>query len=85
MTRHAVISARQAEVLRELLRDGPDDRLIGRRLGVGVYTVRTHMKGLLAATRTSNRTALAVAVLRGDVVPAVKGRDHWSTDERRTA
>ena len=87
MTRTAVISPRQADVLLELLRDGADSETIARRLGMSAGMVRKQLHRIYQATDTAGRTALAVAVLTGVVKPAVRGRDHWSRDNdtRRSA
>ena len=87
MTRDVVITAAQANVLRELIDDGGTNRQIGRRLGLAEDTIKTHMKGLLAAAKVPDRTALAVGVATGLIRPAVKGRDVWhrDNDTRRSA
>ena len=85
MTRHAVISPAQADVLRQLLGEGGTNRQIARRLNLTEDTVKSHMRALLAAAKTADRTALAVAVLTGSVTPVVKGRSTWHTTERKSA
>lgn len=53
-------SRRELEVLRELT-GGDSDAAIAERLGVSVWTVRTHVRHLLEKTGFESRTGLAVA------------------------
>jgi DNA-binding NarL/FixJ family response regulator len=66
-----VLTLREWDVLRELCRDGADNRLIGRRLFVTEDTVKTHVKNILRKARMNTRTQLAVAVLRWELWLAV--------------
>lgn len=54
-------------VLTALLHDGADTVTLSRRVGLAENTVKVHMKALFQATGCRSRTALAVAVLRGDI------------------
>ena len=58
----------QYRVLVELCRDGASDREIGKRLFLTENTVKCHIKRLLAKTPFANRTELAVAILRRDIM-----------------
>lgn len=55
-------------MLRGLLFDGADNATLARRLEVDVETVKTYVGQMLRRTQIPNRTALAVAVLRDDLV-----------------
>lgn len=70
--RPLIVSPGQAKVLREFLRDGATNKVIGQRLFVTEDTVKTHMKRLFEKAGVHDRAALAVAVLRGQIVPAVR-------------
>lgn len=65
--RTVVVSPAQYRVLRALLHDGADNDTLARRLGIGVPTIKDHLRVLFAATGTTTRTELVVAVLRGRV------------------
>ena len=78
MTRPAFTPARLA-VLRELCRDGADNRTIGARLGIGENTVKSHLRALQAATGTTTRTALVIAALRAPAVTHLAGDDYQRT------
>lgn len=69
--RIAVVTRQQGAVVRELTRDGATDPEIAARLHISVWTVKSHMKGALKAAGQPNRTALAVALFRGQVVLGV--------------
>lgn len=61
------LTHRQADVLRELLKDGAENARIGRRLYVTEDTVKTHVKDMLRLFHVNNRTELVIKVLSGDV------------------
>lgn len=61
------ISPAQQRVLDELMRDGADTDIIARRLTLSPWTVRSHMNAVLKATGQPTRTALAVALFRGQL------------------
>lgn len=67
-TRVIRVTEREAQVAYALIYDGAPNDIIARRLGISVETVKHHVKRLSAKVETNNRTALAVAILRGDVV-----------------
>lgn len=67
--RHLQITSREQDVLRELIRDGADNETIARRTRMAYYTTKHHMKNLLQRAGVPTRAALAVGVLRGDLVP----------------
>jgi DNA-binding CsgD family transcriptional regulator len=46
---------------------GASDYVIGRRLGVSIWTVRTHLRHVFAKLDVPNRTALAGLVNRPDI------------------
>lgn len=66
------MTPRQWDVLVELVKDGPNNGQIARRLYMSEDTVKCHMKALLQAGGYSCRTSLAVAVLRWDVALATR-------------
>lgn len=67
----------EIEVLTELLRDGADNYSIGKRTYRTENTVKTHIKRLMQKTVTNNRTHLAVAIARREIVVLNKaGRVH---------
>lgn len=67
----------EIEVLTELLRDGAENHRIGSRTYRSEHTVKTHMKRLMARTRASNRTDLALKIARRQIVIVAKnGRPH---------
>ena len=68
MTRFVPIAPRQADVLRELLRDGASNRVIGRRLYLTEDTVKTHMRRIYDATGCRGRVALLNALRTGRIV-----------------
>lgn len=65
--RIAVVTPAQADVIAELACDGPTNRQIGERLGITEDTVKRHIRDALSRTGYDNRTALAVALLRGQL------------------
>lgn len=70
-------SPSEIEVLAELMRDGATNQDIAKRTFRAEGTVKSHMKRLLQKTQTSNRTHLAVAVARRQVVVLTRaGRVH---------
>lgn len=75
VTTLAIISRAEARVLDELLCDGASNPEIADRLGLSDQTVKCHVKRLLKVTGTSNRTELAVAVLRRRVNVRVQRPD----------
>lgn len=84
MTVHvATVTPSQRDVIRELACDGPSNAEIGDRLGIREDTVKTHMRAALEATGCPNRTALALAVVRGRVRLHVE--DHRGDHLRRPA
>lgn len=67
---HIRITQRQRDILCELIKDGPSNREIGRRLYLTENSVKTHFKRIFEELPPSlrDRTALAVALIRGTVV-----------------
>lgn len=63
-----MVTEREAQVAYALIYDGAQNDIIARRLRIELDTVKSHMKALLRKTGLDNRTALAVAILREDVV-----------------
>lgn len=61
-------SLREIEVLRGLMVDGADNRTVGRRVHVGEETIKTHMRRIYHKTGMPSRTALVLALARGDLV-----------------
>ena len=43
---------------------GASDYLIGRRLGVSIWTIRTHLRRIFAKLDVQNRTSLAAMLNR---------------------
>jgi DNA-binding NarL/FixJ family response regulator len=68
----ASITGRQAEVLDGLC-DGLSNKQIAARLFITEMTVKTHVKGLLAALGARDRTHAAVLAITGQVVIHVRG------------
>lgn len=66
-----VLTCREWDVLVELCKDGPSNRVIGTRLYMSEDTVKTHVKHVLLKARKATRTQLAVAVLRWEFHLAV--------------
>jgi DNA-binding NarL/FixJ family response regulator len=60
----AVITPAERRVLEELVRDGADNYVIARRLGIERCTVKFHCHALMQKTGLSNRTALALWWIR---------------------
>jgi DNA-binding NarL/FixJ family response regulator len=58
-----VLTRRETEVLEMLVRGG-SDKLIARELGIGVGTVKTHLKHLMAKLGVTARTHAVVEALR---------------------
>lgn len=66
--RQVRLTWREIDVLRELLNDGPDNKILGKRLYLAEDTIKTHIRKILSKSRVSNRTALTVAVLRHQII-----------------
>lgn len=64
-----VLSTREQEVL-TLLADGLSNADIGRRLGIGESTVKTHVSNVLAKLGVTDRTQAAVQAWRQGLVQA---------------
>lgn len=64
-----LLSPRELEVL-TLLAEGLSNGEIGRRLGIGESTVKTHVSNLLAKLEVSDRTQAAVQAWRQGLVSA---------------
>lgn len=77
--RIVVLTRKQRVVLGELTRDGAGDPEIAARLDLSIYTVKTHMKRIMAAFKVTTRTAVVAELLnRRAVVRTVasrRGRD----------
>lgn len=73
MPRVATLTPRQREVAAELAADGATNAEIGERLGMSEWTVKTHMQAIRQATGFTDRAALAVALVRRQVVVRVNG------------
>lgn len=58
----------EIRVLTELVRDGAENGIIAKRLHLSHDTVKTHLKRVTSRIQTPNRTALAVGLVRGDIV-----------------
>lgn len=69
----------QRLVLGELTKDGATNGAIAERLGLNEHTVKSHMKAILNEFGTSNRTAIAVAVLRHRVLIGSHGSSRSTT------
>jgi DNA-binding NarL/FixJ family response regulator len=66
--RTIAVSPRQIQVVHELARDGAKNDVIGARLGISPVTVGNHMWAVMKAAGTPTRTALALAVDRGELL-----------------
>jgi DNA-binding NarL/FixJ family response regulator len=65
----ASLTERETDVL-QLLAEGCCNKLIARRLGIGVGTVKTHVKGVMSKLDATARThAVVVAAARGLIHP----------------
>ncbi|WP_296952985.1 response regulator transcription factor [uncultured Massilia sp.] len=65
----AALTERETDVL-HLLAEGYCNKLIARRLGIGVGTVKTHVKGVMSKLDATARThAVVVAAARGLIDP----------------
>ena len=58
------LTAKQQQVFR-LLRDGPSNKVIARRLGLSEATVKVHIRSILRKLGVENRTQLAIAAMNG--------------------
>jgi DNA-binding NarL/FixJ family response regulator len=64
-----MLTSRETEVL-QLLAEGCCNKMIARRLGIGVGTVKTHVKAVMNKLDATARThAVVVAVQRGLIAP----------------
>lgn len=63
-----VFSPRELTIIRELLKDGADNQAIADRLWISLDTVKTYMKRMMQKTGLSNRTILALALQRRDIL-----------------
>jgi DNA-binding CsgD family transcriptional regulator len=77
------VTAQQRAVVGELTRDGAVNKEIGRRLGMSVETVRSHMARAMGAAGADNRTHLVVLLLRGAV--RLRVGDGRQRDSKRAA
>lgn len=68
MARVVELTRRQFDVVKELACDGATNEEIAERLGLSVDTIKTYMQGVRRATGIKDRTALAVALVRRQVV-----------------
>lgn len=68
----ATLTPAQRRVAAELACDGPTNEELAERLGISVETVKSHMRQIRAATGYTDRTALAVALVRRRVVIRVR-------------
>ncbi len=57
------LTRRQSEVAR-LVAEGAANRAIAEKLGIGLYTVKSHVSAAMAAFEAANRTELAVQIRR---------------------
>ncbi len=57
------LTKRQSEVAR-LVAEGAANRAIAEKLGIGLYTVKSHVSAAMAAFEVTNRTELAVQIRR---------------------
>ncbi|WP_020655870.1 response regulator transcription factor [Massilia niastensis] len=71
--RRSTLTGRQSDVL-QLLAEGCCNKQIARRLGIGVGTVKTHVKGVMVKLDAKARThAVVVAAQRGLITPGRHG------------
>ncbi len=61
------LSKREVEVL-ELLVDGLSNSDIAARMGIGIETVKTHIKSILGKLAVSDRTQAAIKALRAGII-----------------
>jgi len=81
----ATIARPDAAAVEQLLRDGADNHTIARRLGISYTAAQARINRVLTATSMPDRTALAVALLRHDVVLRVHASHESSRGSKRTA
>lgn len=62
------VTAREWEVLAELVIDGQGNKVLGQRLFITEDTVKSHVKHLMKKTGTTTRTHLALVVAKRQVV-----------------
>lgn len=73
--RVVTVTLAQRRVIGELCRDGADNLTIARRLHLSDQTVKSHLHAVLHAAGVPTRTALVVALARGQVrLKVVDGR-----------
>ncbi len=71
LVEHTELTDREMDVLR-LLAEALTDREISDRLGLGLPTVRYHLRNLISKTGHSSRTELAVEAVRsGLTIPGI--------------
>lgn len=67
----------EIRVLTELVRDGAENKIIGKRLFLSEDTIKTHMKRVNRRANMHNRTHLALSLLKGTlVVINTRGKVH---------
>ena len=67
------LTATEFRVLKALMIDGADNETIARRVGgIGLQTVKTHMRRIYKKTGLHWRAELVLAVERGDVRPVIR-------------
>lgn len=75
------VSPAEYVVLVELVRDGADNETIARRLRRNRQTVSSHLKSVYQKAATNNRTELALALARKEIVleivPLKRGRPRY--------
>lgn len=83
------VTPSQYRVLVELVRDGADNETIARRLRLGRMTVASHLKSVYRKAATSNRTELALALTRKEIMLEIavpkrsRPEDEFDRDEYR--
>jgi DNA-binding NarL/FixJ family response regulator len=66
--RYVILSWRQIDVLRELIKDGASNIEIARRLDLSEDTVKTHFKAIFRKIGGGNRISAVIGILRGRIV-----------------
>ncbi len=67
-----VLTPTQRAVLGHLAWDGADNPTIALRMGLSEYTIKHHMKGVMAAFGAKTRAAVVTDCLRSRVVVRVR-------------
>ena len=78
------LTVREEEVL-SLVATGMNNKLVGRRLGIAVGTVKSHLKGIFEKLQVESRTQAIIAAERRGLLRDIAAADESRADSARNA